>query len=286
MKKGRWKKILKIAAISLLLIFFGVVIFVYQFAKPYTDAQILEKLTSEKFHPNLRYVDFENKKVRIIEMQKAIDTALPILVFVHGSPGSSMDFKKYLLDESLHQKVNIIAYDRIGYGNENTGEVLNSIALELEVLKKVIGKNNSQKVILVGYSYGATIVMAAIENYKQKIALAPSVRGDLEPMFWVLKLYEWNATRTLIPEILQAASKEKLKHVTELPTLKKQWNKSNSKVLVIHGTSDKIVPFENSLFLEKIMDKDKFSLIPIKKGTHALVWTDFELIKSEILKTL
>jgi pimeloyl-ACP methyl ester carboxylesterase len=128
--------------------------------------------------------------------------------------------------------------------------------------------------------------MAAIENYKQKIALAPSVRGDLEPMFWVLKLYEWNATRTLIPEILQAASKEKLKHVTELPTLKKQWNISKSKVLVIHGTSDKIVPFENSLFLEKIMDKDKFSLISIKKGTHALVWTDFELIISEILKTL
>ena len=286
MKKGRWKKIIKITGISLLIIFFGLVVFFYQFAKPYTNSQILEKLASEKFHPNLRYIDFENKKVRVIEMQKAIDTMLPTLVFVHGSPGSSMDFKKYFLDDDLHQKTNIIAYDRIGYGNENTGKVLNSITLELQVLKKVIGKNNSQKVILVGYSYGATIVMAAIENYKHKIALAPSVRGDLEPMFWVLKLYEWKVTRTLIPEIFQAASKEKLKHVIELPLFEKHWNKSKSKAVVIHGTSDKIVPYENSLFLEKIVDKDKFSLIPIKKGTHALVWTDFELIKSEILKTL
>ncbi len=286
MKKVRWKKVFKIFGIVLFAVLLVLVLLFYQFVQPKTNTQILEKLTSENFQPSLRYINYNNKKVRVIEMQKAIDTTLPTLVFVHGSPGSSMDLKKYLIDTTLHQKANIITYDRIGYGEENTGKVLNSISLELEVLDQVIGEIKSEKVVLVGYSYGATIVMAATKNYKHKIALAPSVRGDLEPMFWALKLYEWKLTRRLIPEIFQAASIEKLKHVTELPSFEKQWNRSESPVVVIHGTSDRIVPYENSLFLEKTMDKDKFQLISIKNGTHALVWTDFELIKNKILKTL
>ncbi len=286
MKKARWKKFFKIVGILLLVILVALAILFYQITKPNTNTQILEKLSSEKIHPTIRNIDYKDKKVRVIEMQKTIDTALPILVFIHGSPGSSMDFKKYLIDADLRQKANIITYDRIGYGNENTGEVLNSILLELEVLEKVLENWDPKKIVLVGYSYGATIVMAATKNYKQKIALAPSVKGDLEPMFWALKLYEWELTRRLIPDIFQAASKEKLKHISELPKLEKQWNISESKVIVIHGTSDKIVPYKNSLFLEKIIDQDKFQLVSIKNGTHALVWTDFEFIKNEILKAL
>ena len=286
MKKARWKKFFKIAGIVLLLFLVVLVVLFYQFTKPNTTTQILEKLSSDRLYPAIRNIDYKNKNVRVIEMQKAIDTTLPILVFIHGSPGSSMDFKKYLLDAGLYQKANIITYDRIGYGDENTGEVLNSISAELEVLEGVLKNWDPKKIVLVGYSYGATIVMAATKNYKQKIALAPSVRGDLEPMFWALKLYDWEITRGLIPDIFQAATKEKLKHITELPNLEKQWNKSDSKVMVIHGTSDKIVPYQNSLFLEKIMDKDKFQLISLENGTHALVWTEFEFIKNEILKTL
>ena len=286
MKKGRWKKFFKIFGIVLLSLLLVLIILFYRFIQPKTNAQIIEKFSKEKFHPTIQYVNYQNKKIRVIAMQEAIDTMLPTLVFVHGSPGSSLDFKKYFTDTNFHQKANIIAYDRIGYGVENTGDVLNSVPLELDALRKVIGNIKMEKIILIGYSYGATIVMAAKDNYKYKIALAPAIKGDLEPMFWALNLYKWKTSRAIIPKIFQAASKEKIKHVTELPTLEKQWNQSGSKVTVIHGTSDGIVPYANSLFLQKIIDKDKFRLVPIEDGTHALVWTDFELIKNEILKTL
>ena len=153
MKNGRWKKFFKIFGIVLFILLLVVLILFYQFAKPKTNAQILKKFSKEKFHPTIRFVPYQNKKIRVIAMQEAIDTMLPTLVFVHGSPGSCLDFKKYFTDINIHQKANIIAFDRIGYDEENEGDVLNSVALELEVLSKVIGNIKLEKIILIGYNY-------------------------------------------------------------------------------------------------------------------------------------
>ncbi len=283
----KWlRKGLKIIGIAVVVLILVISFLVYRFTKPQTDQQIIDKFENDTFQPTIDHFYYNDKEVRVIKMQKEIDTSLTTLVFVHGSPGSSMDFKRYLKDTALNKRANLIAYDRIGYGNNNRGKVLNSVEKEVEVLDHVINGINSEKIILVGYSYGGTIVMASPKKYKKKIALAAAVRGDLEPMFWILNFYKWKITRPLIPKVFQAAAQEKLKHVTELPTLENQWNISESKVLSIHGTADRIVPFKNSVFLEKIMDKDKFKLLPIEEGNHGLVWNKFDLIDKEILKSL
>lgn len=285
--KIRWlKKVLIFVGLGLLVIFIVLIVLFYQFAKPNTDEQIVKKLSNEIIQPVISFIDYDGKKVRIIKMQEVIDTTLPTLVFVHGSPGSSLDFKKYLVDVELNTKTNIIAYDRIGYGCENTGDVLNSITEEVHVLNKMLESINPNKIILIGYSYGGTVVMASQKKYKKKIVLAAAVKGDLEPMFWVLNLFKWETTRPLIPKIIQAAAKEKLKHVTELPNFENIWNTSETKVISIHGTTDMIVPFQNSLYLKTTLDTEKFDLISIENGSHALVWTEFNLIKNVILKAL
>jgi len=56
--------------------------------------------------------------------------------------------------------------------------------------------------------------------------------------------------------------------------------------LSIHGKEDFIVPFENSVFLQEILGKTKFSLIPLEEGDHSLIWTNFDLIKIELIKSL
>jgi len=286
MKKKWLEIVLKIIGVGLIVLILVVSFFLYRFTRPISDQAIIEKFKDETIQPIIDSFTYKNKKVRVIKMQKKIDTSLPTLVFVHGSPGSSMDFKTYLANEDLNKKANLITYDRIGYGNTNIGEVLNSVEQELDVLHILIKDLNSENIVLVGYSYGGTVVMADTNKYKRKIALAAAVRGDLEPMFWLLNIYKWCITRPLVPNKLQAAASEKFRHLTELESIKDQWNKSESKVLSIHGTSDKIVPFQNSLFLEEIMDKDKFTLLPIKEGNHGLVWNQFDLINNEILKSL
>jgi len=286
MKKKWIRIVLKVIGFGLLFFVLVISFLLYRFTKPISDQAIIEKFEDSSIQPIIDSFYYKDKKVRLVKMQKEIDSDLPTIVFVHGSPGSSMDFKKYLKNAELNKKANLIAYDRIGYGNTSIGEVLNSVEQEVEVLHLLIDELDSEKVILVGYSYGGTVIMADSKNYKKKIALAASVRGDLEPMFWLLNIYKWCTTRPLVPKILQAAASEKYRHLTELAAIENQWNISESNVLSIHGTSDRIVPFQNSLFLKKIMDKGKFELLPIEEGNHALVWNQFDLINKEILKSL
>ena len=208
------RKIFKIIGWTLLILIAVLVYLIYAFTSPSTDAEIFEKFEGNSIQPVINYEVFKDKQVRVIGMQKEIDSSLPILFFVHGSPGSSMDFRRYLSDADLNSMANIISYDRIGYGPERTGEVLSSLQEEVDLLHQLLKGMDVSKVVLVGYSYGGTVVMASGLDYKKKIALAASVKGDLEPMFWAMKLYSWELTRPLIPKVFRGASIEKLRHIT------------------------------------------------------------------------
>lgn len=286
MKRGRLKKIFKITGWTLLVILLVLMYLIYHFTSPKSDSQIRDEFKDEKVQPLIKHRLYKDRNVRMVHMQPTIDTLLPTLVFVHGSPGSSMDFQRYLKDSTLNHLSNIIAYDRIGYGPENTGEVLDSLEEEVKLLHELLEDIDLSKVVLIGYSYGGTVVMASALEFKKKIILAASVRGDLEPMFWAMKLYQWGLTRPLVPSVFKGATIEKLRHVSELPDYDQKWALSPSKVTSIHGRDDFIVPFENSLYLKELFQGEKFSLIPIEKGNHSLIWTNFDLIRAEIIKSL
>ncbi len=285
-KKGWIKKVLKIIGIILMVLIVAFSILFYRIFRPLSDLQIVEKFETETIQPFIKHIDFRDKKVRVIQMQKEIDSTLPTLIFVHGSPGSSMDFKRYLSDEELNKKANLITYDRIGYGENDRGDILNSVDEEVDLLHLIIEDFNLNKLILIGYSYGGTTVLASTKNISKKIILAGAVKGDLEPMFWAMNLYKWKFTRPFIPKVFQGASREKLRHINELVAYENKWNLSETKVISIHGSADRIVPYENSLFLKDLLDQDKFELITIEEGTHSLIWTNFEMIKKEILKVV
>ncbi|MDN3642321.1 alpha/beta hydrolase [Lutimonas halocynthiae] len=280
------KKIFKIIGWTLLGVFVIATYLIYTFTSPSSEAEIIEKFEDDIRQPTISYTLFKGHNVRLVGMQKEMDSLLPTLFFVHGSPGSSMDFKRYLKDSTLNSLANIISYDRIGYGPERTGEVLNTLQEEVDLLHQLLDGMDVTKVVLVGYSYGGTVVMASDLHYKKKIALAAAVKGDLEPMFWAMNLYSWQLTRPLIPKVFRGASIEKFRHVTELSQYAERWGLSKSKVLSIHGKEDFIVPFENSIYLQNQIGKTKFTLIPLEEGNHSLIWTNFELIKTELIKSL
>lgn len=280
------RKTLKIIGWTLLVVFVIATYLIYAFTSPSSEAEIKEKFEGDLIQPTITYTFFKGHNVRLVNMQKELDSLLPTVFFVHGSPGSSMDFKRYLKDSTLNSLANIISYDRIGYGPERTGEVLHTLQEEVDLLHQLLDGMDVTKVVIVGYSYGGTVVMASDLHYKKKIALAASVRGDLEPMFWAMNLYSWQFTRPLIPKVFRGASIEKFRHVTELGDYAERWGVSKSQVLSIHGKEDFIVPFENSIYLENLLGKTKFTLIPLEKGNHSLIWTNFELIRTELLKSL
>ena len=280
------KKILKITGIVIGILLIGLLIAAHIFLKPSSDKKVLERLANTHHKPHITYNTYKDFAYRVVTMQQEIDTLLPTLVFVHGSPGSLLDYGRYYKDSLLNTKANIIGYDRVGYGLGNAGNVQGSIAFELEILHDVIKDIPPEKIVLVGYSYGGPIVLASSKPYKYKVSLASAISGDLEPMFWMLNFYKWRLTRPLIPSLLKAAAKEKFSHLSDLKNYDDKWNVSTAPVIDIQGDKDWIVPYENSKILQQKMKDKDFTMVTIKGGGHGLVWTNFELIKNEILKTL
>lgn len=270
-------------------IFFGIlaffILFINIFFKPKSDEDILKTFSEENAIIQIETREFQEFQVRVLSTKKEIDTTLQNLVFIHGSPGSAMDFKHYLLDEELNKKANLIAFDRIGYGPSTIGELQN-ISFEVDLLNYLTLNLNTSKTILVGYSYGGPIALASKKEYKKIVLCAPAVYSEVEPMFWFSNFYKWKITRWMMPNLLKVASKEKLQHKEDLIGFEQNWDDNPSDVYTIHGDKDWIVPYENALYLQKQFPKERFELITLKEASHDLIWTRFEEIKTVLIKVI
>lgn len=284
--KLKFKRILKTIGLIFAILLTGLILTFYWFVKPVSDTAILKKFKKSSANPTLIHQKINTHDIRIITNRKTIDDKLPSIIFIHGTPGSSLDFKKYFLDADLNKKANLIVYDRVGYGISNTGKILNSIADEVAVLEKITEKLSLKEIILIGYSYGGPIALASNKNYKKIILLAPAVSSDAEYIPCAINLYKWKFTRWLIPAIFKAASIEKLHHQDDLKNFENSWNKNQNNIISIHGDKDGIVPYKNTQFLQNNLDRDKFKIVTLENAGHGLVWTHFEEIKKEIIQVL
>ena len=283
------KKILKYVIILLSLAFVVLYIIFYRFSTPKSDSKIIASFTEKNYTPKIHYLDFDNRSIRVLMSKEKIDPSLPTLLFIHGSIGSSMDFERYLTDDDLNKKANLISYDRIGYGQHQKGAVLNSIAKETDLVHTIIQEFNLKNVILLGYSFGGPIALNYSVNYPlEKLVLcAPAIYGEHEKVPGMINFYKWRLTRFLVPNVWKSASKEKLSHVADLMKFENKWHLTQSKKIIgIHGDADWIVPFENSTTLQKVLPEDKFSLITIKDESHGLVWNSYYLIKRQLMQLL
>ncbi len=278
-----FKRILKIAIVLLVLLLVALYIALVYFTSPKSDDTILASFEKSKIKPIIskeKYKGFDYRKIAVVK-----DTVLPTVVFVHGTIGSLNDFNKYMIDEELQNRLNMISYDRIGYNYHDKNPVQESIAFERDMLLQILKSYPKNKLILVGYSYGGPIALSVKQKLRQIVLLAPAVMSKVEPMPWAINFYKWRLTRWLVPYVWKQASKEKISHKADLKKFEKEWYNTPNKVKVIHGNADWIVPYENSLLLKKQFPENQFELKTIPEASHGLVWSNFELIKKELLKS-
>lgn len=279
-----FKKILKIIGVILLLLFIGLYILFYRATAPKSDEKVLEEFKELGVTPTItkeKFKTFDYRKVAIVK-----DTTLPTIVFVHGTIGSVLDFKRYMTDSLLLTKANMIIYDRIGYNYKDKNDVQESIAFEVEMLEHITRELDSSKTILAGYSYGGPIALASKKPYKKVILFAPAVYSKVEPMPWMLNFYKWRLTRWMVPPIWRQASKEKMTHREDLENFEQKWNENPNHIVSIHGDADGIVPYGNSTYLKDKLPSNRFDLITIPEAGHGFIWSNFSALKEELLKQL
>ena len=213
----------------------------------------------------------------------------PTLFFVHGSPGSWDAYKKYLVDTLLLQKYRMIAIDRpgFGYSNFSNAEDLQTQAERITLFLKSI--DNKKPITLIGHSMGGPVItkMATLEPklYANLVIVAGSVDPKAEnPEIWREFIMK-KPIRYLIPGALRPSNDELwwLKH--DLVTMKKDLGKITSKITVIHGTKDQLVPYSNMEFIQKeFVNASSIDTISIKNADHFIPWTHYEIIRNTLQK--
>jgi len=254
-----------------------------------TDKDVIKSFNKVNQTPKIYRTTYKGKKMRYI-VSKSFNNNLPTVLFLHGAPGSSADFYRYLKDTVLSKKANLIAIDRLGYGYSEYGKAETSLTKQAESAFNILKENKVTKAIVMGWSYGGPIAVKLgvlhPKTIKHLILIAPAISPNDEKYFILGKLAYWKLTKWVIPKALRVAENEKLTHVKELKAMLPDWSKISTPITYYHGDKDKIVPFANTAFIEAHVANPYLKVIKIKDGNHFLMYKNFDRVKSEIVKIL
>lgn len=226
---------------------------------------------------------------RVINYVLAGDDRLPLVVFVHGSPGSLSAFIHFLKDDTLLKYVQMITVDRPGFGASNFGHAEPSLEKQSQLLKPLLEKHKQGRhVILVGHSLGGPLIGRMAMDYPDLIdgliMVAPSIDPDLEPNEWFRGPFAMPFLKLLLPRSIRASNDEIWKLKPQLQEMVSSWPSVRAKTIVIQGEKDSLVPAANADFAEKMMTQAPLEVVRVKDMDHFVPWSNPSLITSAILK--
>lgn len=224
---------------------------------------------------------------RIINYVIAGDDDKPLVIFVHGSPGSLSAFIDFLGDSSLLNQAQLITVDRPGFGYANFGKAEPSLKKQADLLKSVIDKNkNNRPVFLVGHSLGGPLIARVAMDYPKLvdglIMVAPSIDPALEPDEWFRAPLATPFLRWILPRSFRASNDEIYQLKPELVTMLPMWSQIVAPVIVIQGKKDRFVPYENAFFAKEKIVNASVTLRVVDDMDHFVPWSDPELINTAI----
>jgi alpha-beta hydrolase superfamily lysophospholipase len=173
-----------------------------------------------------------------------------LIFYLHGN-GGSVDTWGHIADFYTSLGYDIFILDYRGYGKsegiiESQEQFLKDISL---VYNNLAARYSEDKIIIMGYSIGtgAATYLASRENPKMLILQAP-----------YYNFLEFSATRApYIPNFLKKFTFETNDYIVKV----------KSPIYIFHGTDDNLIPYANSLRLQKLA-KPTDSLFTLRSQGH------------------
>ena len=233
-----------------------------------TDDTWQKNLTKKgQVTPTFHDYQIESRNIHYIHIGN--DT-LPLVVFMHGSPGSANAFEDYLSDTSLTNNAQLISVDRPGFGYSSFGNAAKSLEEQSQLLQPILEKHPASKTILIGHSLGGPLIARMAMDFPdlidELIILAGSVAPELEPYEWYRAPLDWNVVSWAIPAAMRVSNEEILSVKGDLEKMLPLWETIKIPVTLIHGEKDRLVTVENVDFVkEKLVNSSKVEVIQFPK---------------------
>ncbi len=287
-KKRRWiRRLVRIVVITM-----GVIIIVCLVFDHYVQVRrsdnVLRRIFAERnIDASIHYYYSHGRKLRYVA---AGNDSLPVLLFLHGSPGSMSYYGRRYSDSSLQGKFRMLAVDRPGYGNSGLGEPEPSIQKQAQMIRPLLDSLNHIKhpVIVVGSSYGASIACRLAMDYPELVdglvLTGPAIGPGRETYFGITPYIEHWSLRWFIPRVLRSANTEKVHHKKELENMLPYWKNIRIPVYYLQGANDDIVDTSNAGFArEHLINAPSLEIHFLKGRKHLLARYEWPAIKKGIL---
>ena len=215
-------------------------------------------------------------------------TELPILLMVHGSPGSLSAYEVYLKDMQLSKKFNLISVDRSGFGYSDFGQAESSLKVQADLIAAVLKDYPNQKKIVLGHSMGGPVIAKLAMDHPDLVdglvMIAPSISPVLEPSNSWRKVINFPLIRWFTPAGLRVCNQEIIPLKEELLTIRNEWSQIDIPIRIIQGEADQLVPQGNAFFAkEAMLNNDEVNVQIIEEGNHFILWSEVPLIIEETM---
>lgn len=228
---------------------------------------------------------------RTLNYLVAGDTNKPVIIFVHGSPGSLSAFIDFMADSTLLKRAQLITVDRPGFGASNFGYAEPSLQKQASLLKPILEEyKNDRPIILVGHSLGGPLIARMAIDYPELvdglIMVAPSIAPELEPYEWFRAPLATPFLKWLLPRSIRASNDEIYQLKPELEEMLPLWKEIQTPTIVIQGCKDSLVDPQNADFAKHMMVNAPVQIELIEDMDHFVPWTNPELIRKAAVDLL
>jgi pimeloyl-ACP methyl ester carboxylesterase len=238
------------------------------------EAKIRKKLIDQEIYP------IEEKTLSGLKAGAGESS----IIFLHGSPANARKWLWYL--QNCPPDYSFFAMDRPGYG------VFDHEPMDLheqsDHVAELIGRQEVNKPLLVGHSYGAPLVMRlAVENpdrYKGVVLLAGSLDAKTEPSHFLQRWADRTPLKWLLPRVLRHANHELMLLPQNLREMEPKLGAMPLPVMIMHARDDDLSSFENVDFANNKLHSARFVRTELlETGGHFIPWTKSEWVLEKIL---
>lgn len=208
------------------------------------------------------------------------------VIFIHGTPGSAEGWADYLIN--VPPEIQYVALDRPGFGWSGPDHAVVSMADQAKAVSLLFENCSGRKPILVGHSLGGPIAAWVAATQPEALSGIVIVAGSLDPsQERIHPLQRMGASwpiRTLLPRSVRNANQELMALKTELEKLHPLLGKIRVPVVIIHGTEDDLVPYQNVEYMQRYFTgTEKVMLKRLEGLNHFLPWKARATIEAAIL---
>lgn len=273
----------------ILFLFIAVIVVAHQIKFYPTEKALKKQFTDKGFDsPELKVVQTEQGPITLVDNEK--ESSQPVVVFIHGSPGSSQDFRLYFQDKAL-EDFRLISINRLGFAKQNYGKVELDLQQQANAYVGAVNHliTDSTKVIWVGHSYGGvpaiTSAITAKEKTKGIITAAAPIDPDNEKMFWFNKVAMFPPVYWILPTTLKMAQREKKTHENEIRKVEHLFKEIEYPITVLQGDNDFMSPMVNVDYAEQTFtNSSNLTTNRIEGQSHFFPFQGREHLVNAILK--